>query len=205
MSLLQGNFSLRRFLVFGPVPTEGELQAALEQDRFTPFQDGVEEERTGWVDWRNLLITPPEENWVVQDRFAIFSLRIDTRRVPNALLKTQVELRLQALMTEGMAFVGKTARISLQDEIKAELTAKVLPTPKTIDLAWDLRGGILWTTAVSTKAVDLLICGFIKGFGVELQQLVPMTMAVRLQSELSLDSLLALDPLDLALEEVAGE
>jgi DNA recombination-dependent growth factor C len=206
MSLLQGNLSIRRFLALGPVPTEEDLVEGLTQDRFTPFEDGLEEERVGWADWRNLQITPPDPDWILQERFAILSLRIDIRRVPTSLLKAKVELALQNLaQNEGLAFVGKQARISITDEIKAELTAKVLPTPKTFDVAWDLKAGIVWTTASSTAAQGLLIGLFIKSFGVELQPLAPLLVAGRLVPEVSIESLMALDPLDLTLEEASNE
>ncbi len=157
MSMLQGTVSLKRFLVLGPVPDGKDLQAGLEQDQFRPFQDGLEEERVGWCDWRNPLITPPDPNWVSQERFAVFALRIDTRRVPNTLLKAHVDLRAQQLLQEkDLAFLGKEARISLQDEIKVELLKKVLPVPKVVEVAWDLKGGLLWTTASSAKAQGAL-------------------------------------------------
>lgn len=201
MSLLQGTLSLRRFLVLGPVPTEVELLEGLKQDAFRPFEDGLEEERMGWCDWRNLLIAPPDEDWVTQERFAIFGLRQDTRRVPSALLKAQVELKLQGLQKEkDLAFVGKEARTSLQDEVKAELLMKVLPIPKISEVAWDLKGGMLWTTASSTKTQSALIGLFIKSFGLELQPLAPLLLAGRLLPQVSAESLMALDPLDLTLE-----
>jgi DNA recombination-dependent growth factor C len=205
VSLLQGNFSLRRFLVFGQVPTEDDIHEGLRQDAFRPFEDGLEEERSGWADWRNLLITPPEENWVVQERFAILAIRIDTRKVPASLLRTQVELGVQALKEEGLSFIGNVACCSIQDEVKADLTRKVLPTPKTIDMAWDLKAGILWTTATSTKSVDHLISLFIKSFGMEISLLAPLLLAGRVQPHLSAESLLALDPLDFSLEEAGDE
>jgi len=202
MSILQGTVSLKRFLVLGPVPDPKDLQAGLEQDQFRPFQDGTEEERIGWCDWRNPLITPPDEDWVGQERFAVFGLRIDTRRVPPALLKAHVELRLQTLQKEkDLAFIGKEARISLQDEVKLELLRKVLPTPKVIEVAWDLKGGILWTTASSSKAQGALTSLFIKSFGCEIHPLAPLVLAGRLSPELSVEGLMALDPLDLELEE----
>ena len=201
MSLLQGTLSLRRFLVLGPVPTEVELMEGLRQDAFRPFEDGLEEERMGWCDWRNLLISPPDEDWVSQERFAIFALRQDTRRVPSALLKAQVELRLQGLQKDkDLAFVGKEARTSLLDEVKAELLLKVLPVPKISEVAWDLKGGMLWTTASSTKTQSDLIGLFIKSFGCELQPLAPLLLAGRLLPHVSVESLMALDPLDLTLE-----
>lgn len=202
MSILQGTVSLKRFLVLGPVPDPKDLQAGLEQDQFRPFQDGMEEERMGWCDWRNPLITPPDENWVGQERFAVFGLRIDTRRVPATLLKAHVELRLQTLQKEkDLAFIGKEARISLQDEVKLELLRKVLPTPRVVEVAWDLKGGILWTTASSSKAQGALTSLFIKSFGCEIHPLAPLVLAGRLNPELSVEGLMGLDPLDLELEE----
>ena len=203
MSLLQGSVTLKRFLVLGPVPSDKDLQEGLDQERFRPFEDGMEEERFGWCDWRNPLILPPDENWVNQERFAMFSLRIDTRRVPSSLLKAHVDLRSQQLLKEkDLAFIGKEARISLQDELKAELLAKVLPVPKVVEIAWDLKGGMLWTTAGSTKTQGALIGLFMKSFGCELQPLAPLLLAGRLVPQISVEGLMALDPLDLELEEV---
>ena len=201
MSILQGTVSLKRFLVLGPVPGEKDLQAGLEQDQFRPFQDGLEEERMGWCDWRNPLITPPDENWVGQERFAVFGLRIDTRRVPPALLKAHVDLRLQSLQKEkDLAFIGKEARISLADEVKVELLRKVLPTPKVVEVAWDLKGGLLWTTATSSKVQGVLAQLFVKSFGLELQPLAPLLLAGRLVPEMAPESLLGLEPLSLSLD-----
>ena len=108
MSLLNGTLSLRRFLVLGPAPEEQQLHDALSQDRFRPFEDGLEEERLGWCDWRNPLLAEPDPNWVSQDRFAVFGLRIDTRRVPPLLLKSHVDLRIQQVMKEkDLAFVAR--------------------------------------------------------------------------------------------------
>jgi DNA recombination-dependent growth factor C len=137
----------------------------------------------------------------VQERFAVFSLRLDTRRVPSALLKAQVDLRLQTLQKEkDLAFIGKEARISLADEVKADLLRKVLPTPKVAEVAWDLKGGMLWTTAASQKTQSALIGLFIKSFGCELQPLAPLLLAGRMLPHLPVESLMALDPLDLTLE-----
>ena len=202
MSMLQGSVSLKRFLVLGPVPDEKDLLAGLEQDQFRAFQDGLEEERAGWCDWRNPLITPPDGDWVGQDRFAVFALRIDTRRVPTTLLKAHVDLRLQSLQKEkDLAFVGKEARISLADEVKVELLRKVLPTPRVVEVAWDLKGGILWTTASSAKAQGVLTTLFIKSFGCEIHPLAPLVLSGRLCPDLSVEALMGMDPLDLELGE----
>ena len=201
MSLLQGGLSLRRYLALGPIPQELEVVEALESNPFRPFQDGSEEERMGWVDWRNPLIIPPERDWVMQDRFALFGLRIDTRRVPPILLRAHMDLRLASLQKEkDLAFVGKEARVALLDDVKSDLLRKVLPTPRIVEVAWDLKGGMLWTTAASGKSQTALLQLFHKSFGIEIQPMTPLHLASRLCPDIPAEVLMALDPLNLEVE-----
>lgn len=203
MSLLAGSLTAARFLVLGPVPSENAMGLQLDADRFRPFEDGLEEERLGWCDWRNPLLTPPDPDWMIQDRFALFSLRVDTRRVPATILKAHVELRAQRIIEEkDPKGLGREARNSLQDEVKAELLQKVSPTTKVYGVAWDLKGGQLWTTAASAMASGALLGLFMKTFGCELQPMAPLVLAARVAPHVGLDALLALDPLDLEVEEV---
>lgn len=203
MSLLAGSLTAARFLVLGPVPSELAMGLHLNADRFRPFEDGLEEERSGWCDWRNPLLTPPDPDWMIQDRFALFSLRVDTRRVPATILKAHVELRAQRIIEEkDLKGLGREARLSIQDEVKAELLPKVTPSTKVYEVAWDLKGGPIWTTAASAKASGALLGLFMKTFGCELQPMAPLVLAARVAPHVPTDALLALDPLDLEGEEV---
>lgn len=201
MGILSGGLSLKRFLVLGPVPDEEQRNEALRQDQFRPFEDGLEEERMGWCDWRNPLICPPDPDWVDRGEFLMLGLRIDTRKVPPVLLKAHLDLKTQSLMKEkDLAFIGKEARTSLQDEIKVELLRKVLPSPKIIEIAWDTKQGILWTTATSSKAQGALTGLFMKSFGVELQPMAPLILAGRVVPDVPTEVLLALDPMNFETE-----
>ena len=202
MSLLRGNISLRRFLVVGPVPTVENLLDGLRRNAFRPFEDGLEEERTGWCDWRNLLITPPDENWLSQDRFVVFSLRIDTRKVPGALLRAHVDLRIEkSEKSKESAFLAKKKyNTSIRNEVNSELLLEVLPTPKISELVWDTKGGILLTTVSSNGAQSALTSLFIKSFGCKLQPVTPLVLAERLLPNLSIEQLMLLNPLILTME-----
>ena len=200
MSLLAGTTSISRFQCLGPVPSESDRNDGLNQNAFRPFQDGLEEERMGWCDWRNPMLNP-DPNFTDQERFWVFGLRIDTRRVPAEVLRARVELRLQDLQKEkDLAFVGKEARLSLQDEIKAELLTKIFPSMKTFHVAWDFKGGRVITSATSSKAQSDLIGLFIKSFGIELQLIAPLVLAGHVAPHISTESLMAMDPLDLVVE-----
>ena len=200
MSLLQGPLSMDRLLVLGPVPSAGDRDDALRADAFRPFEDGLEEERLGWCDWRKPMEFP-DSDWIEQERFWSFGIRIDTRKVPNELLKAQVDARLLALQKEkDLAFVGKEARVSITDEVKAELLRKVLPTMKIAHVVWDWKGGVVYTTGTNKKFRSALIGLFIKSFGCELQLLAPLLLAGRVAPHVSIEALMAMDPLDLTLE-----
>ena len=200
MSLLQGSISLRRFLVIGLIPNETDLLGGLTRNAFHPFEDSLDEERIGWCDWRNLLIAPPDKEWLLQERFALFSLRLDSRKIPVTLLKAEVDLRLSNMQKNNTNIISKDARISLKDEVKAELLLKVLPVPKIVDVAWDLKQGMLWTTASSVKMQSVLITLFNKSFGCELQPLATLLLANQVLPGVSIESLIAMTPLDITSE-----
>lgn len=181
MSITQGTITLARFLALGPVPDEPKIAHALEDAVFRPFQDGLEEERSGTCDWRNLLL-PPDRNWAFQDGKALFGIRIDTRKIPAARLKAHVELRIQNLCADrGLAFVGKEVRLSITDEVKAELLPKQSPTSKVIEVCWDLKKGLVYTSATSKRTEGYVKTFFGAAFGIDLAPLTPSTLAAQLR------------------------
>lgn len=202
MGLLQGSISLRRFLVLGEVPGEDAVAEGLSKHRFRPFPNNSEdEESVGWADWRNPLIVPADKDWLRQGRYAVFALRMESRKVPPALVKAHTELRMQKLMKQkDLAFVGREAKLSIEDEVRSELIKQVLPVPRVADVAWDLKGGMLFTTAGSSKAQENLVILMKKSFGVEIQLVVPLSLAGRVAPGISVDDLLNLEPLDFSVE-----
>jgi len=66
-----------------------------------------------------------------------------------------------------------------------------------VETAWDLKGGVIWTTASNIKAQSHLTSLFMKSFGIELQPLAPLLLAGRLVPNIPADVLTALEPFDL--------
>lgn len=203
MGILHGTVTVQRFLALGPAPDDEAIMAGLKRERFRPFESGLEEERVGFCDWRNHLLVPAEEGWAFQDRFVVLGLRMDTRKVPPATLKAHVDLRLQRLMAEkDLVRVGKEARLSIQDEVKAELLHKEQPRTKMIEALWDRKAGRVTVMAAGSKPTEILTKLFMKSFGVELQLEAPLLAAERVTQGVRAEALLALDPFNLELEEV---
>lgn len=203
MSMLKGTISVTRFLALGPVPDDASLGVGLDRDRFRPFEDGLEEARVGWVDWRNHLLIPAESGWVQQGKYAAFALRIDTRKVPASTLKAHVDLKLQRLMDEkGWARVGNEIRLSIQDEVKAEILKKEQPRSKHLEILWDRKAGRVTTTATAAAALGAIQKLFMKSFGVELVTEGVLLVGERV-SGIKAETLSELEPMELELKEIA--
>ena len=198
MSLLSGTVSAFRFIVLGTWHGEADAALAREIDRFRPFEDGSEDSRHGWADWRNPLM-PVDPNFLSADGVATFALRIDKRKIPSAVLKAHVDQRIQKLLAEkDLAFLGKEARLSIMDEVKSELLPKVMPSMKVITCQWRFKDGIFLADGTS----DVLASQVVKTFGIELQPLCPLVLAGRVIPTLNPEALVGIEPLDLRIDEV---
>ena len=165
MSLLSGTLGFTRFKPEDNPLARNNLLTALQDNRFRPFQDGSDRERVGWASWRNPLITDIKEEDTFFDGYAVFSLRVDTRKIPPTLLNTHLELKIARLMeTKDLKFVGKEARTALKEEVIDELLPKMVPTTKTIDLAWNLKENVLCTTATSKSDISRMRTHFLSTF-----------------------------------------
>ena len=150
----------------------------------------------GWVDWKNPL-NPVDPATLAEGGVATFGLRIDKRKVPAVILKAHVDQRIRALMAaKDLAFIGKEARISIQDEVLAELLPKVMPSTRVVICQWNSKEGLFHADGRS----DALVAQVMKTFGVELAPLGPLLLAGRVAPALHTEELMALDPLDLTLE-----
>jgi hypothetical protein len=201
----KGTATFRRFLALGPVPNEEKIREALDEDQFRPFQSGSEEVRSGWCDWRNPLVVPAEEDMpLMVGDWAHMGLRIDTRKVPASTMRAHLNLRMQRLMKEkDLAFLGKDARISLQDEIKAELLPKQTPTTKLVEVAWHLKSGVVMIGSTGPSVVGEITSLLAKHFGLEMKPFSPIMLASKVAPDVSTGDLEDLEPLALGANQVA--
>jgi hypothetical protein len=158
MGILRGNISLARFATHTRTMPKEEICAKLIEHRFRPFEGGSDKERVGWAEWRNPLITDLDPDWILQDGYAAFALRVDTRQVPSALLKNHLMLRIEKFKKqEDLAFVPKETQKEMKEELEEELLRKVVPTTKSYEVVWDLREQTIWTNASSKSAQSQLL------------------------------------------------
>jgi hypothetical protein len=96
MGILSASCSFTRFKITEPVPKElwMEIPAKLRQFAFQDIDDIAEERGWGWTSFEDMLdmqwrSAPPEKG-----AYLAFALRLDTRRIPPAVLKKYVTIAL---------------------------------------------------------------------------------------------------------------
>lgn len=97
-NIYSASISFTRFRVIDPIPSEllTQIPEKLRQFAFRDIDDLPEMQAYGWVCFEDMLDTewrtaPPQKG-----NYFTFSLRLDTRRIPPAIIKKQLSLALKA-------------------------------------------------------------------------------------------------------------
>ncbi len=183
MSFTKGPVTVTRLLALGPVPSVTSALEAMKEEPYRPFQDGSEEERACICDFTNHLKGSPDEerSYTWMNGMLHFGIRFDTRKIPAAELSAHIEIRIETLMREkDLAFISKEARISIQDEVKAELLPKQKSVIKVTEVVWDMKKGILYVGSQSPKVVSYLQEFLFRVFRLDIQVLGQVNLASHL-------------------------
>lgn len=153
------------------MPPDFDLQAEAHKlfslHSFNPIDEGIEELSIGWVhteDPKAHSFTDPSTCW--HERYLVFSLRRDQRKIPAALLKEHFEKACEKYLSEnpGLSKVNKQRKEELKELVRQQLLAKTLPDPKVYDAVWDTEANVLTFTTLSPKTIELFEDFFKKTF-----------------------------------------
>ena len=104
MGILSNTVSFCQFKVLGPRP-QGDLyewaSQCLQKNAFQSIEKGAEELSVGWVhvdDMGASDFIAPHTFW--RDRYLVFSLRRDQRKVPTALVRAHLRLAEEKFLSD---------------------------------------------------------------------------------------------------------
>lgn len=186
MGLLGASCSFTRFRIVETVPRElwADIPAKLKQFAFHDIDDTADERAWGWTGFEDMLDTafrtsPPEKG-----AYLAFALRLDTRRVPPAVLKkhTLVALREEEvrIREQGKKFISRERRNELRDQVKLRLMSRFLPIPATFEVAWATDSNVVYLASTQAKLLDLFMNHFTLSFDLHLEPCTPYTLATTL-------------------------
>lgn len=206
MGFLNAACSFTRFRIVDPVTTEllNEVPQKLKQFAFRDIDETADEQSFGWVCFEDMLDTqwhtaPPEKG-----SYLTFTLRLDTRRVPAAVVKKHVSLALRSEMArakeQGKTYVSRERKKELKEQVLLRLRARFLPIPAEFHVVWSTDANTVWFASTQGKMLDLFTEYFTQTFNLDLEQLTPYSLAIALTDESDAARLDTIEPTCFAAE-----
>ncbi len=159
-----------------------EIEDRLKRNAFRDIDGSAEERSFGWVSFDNMLdpefaLCPPEKG-----PYLTFTLRLDTRRIPPAVLKKHVAVAMnqamQAMREQGKKFLAKEQKAEIRDQVELRLRARTLPIPACFDVIWDTNRQRVYIASTQSKLTELFEELFTHTFGLHLEPLTPYFLAL---------------------------
>lgn len=200
MSILSASLGLTRYRIIEEVPTEllQEIPAKLNKFCFVDIDATADERSFGWSNIDDMLDmnwtqSPPEKA-----EYFTFGLRLDTRRIPPAVLKKHYTIALNKELAhnkeQGKNFVSRDRKREVKEQVTLRLRARTLPIPAMFDIIWNPPANRIYLTTTNSKVRDLFEDYFTLTFDLHLEPLTPFFMALDVLGEDAAPKLENLDP-----------
>ncbi|CAK7046776.1 MAG: hypothetical protein DELT_00859 [Desulfovibrio sp.] len=199
MSFLKASTSFTRFRITEPVPQQlwSEVADKLKQYAFRDIDETSDERSLGWTSFDDMLDTnwydaPPQKG-----AYIAFALRLDTRRVPPAVLKKHTVIALKAEdvrnREQGKKYVSRERKKELREQVELKLRARFLPIPAEFAVVWNTQDNTVFFASTQPKMIEAFQEHFSQTFNLDLDQLTPYGLAAKILGE---DGLAKLDHLE---------
>lgn len=200
MGFINSTCTFTRFRIIDPIPDAlwMNIPDKLKQFSFHDIDDIPEERAWGWTSFEDMLDTswrsaPPEKG-----AYIAFALRLDTRRIPSAVLKKHVLIAVKEeearIKEQGKKFIARARKIELRDQVRIRLMQRFLPIPAVFDVVWATDANRVYLASNNTKLIDLFMEHFTLSFDLHLEQLTPYSLAAATLDEAAMTRLDNLEP-----------
>jgi len=200
LSILSASLGLTRYRIIEEVPNELLQQVPEKLQQFCMVDiDGTADERSfGWTNFDDMLDmgwtqSPPEKG-----EFFTFKLRLDTRRIPPAVLKKHFTVALNKELAQakeqGKTFISRDRKREIKEQVTLRLRARSLPIPAVFDVIWNPSQNRVYLDTTNSKVQALFEDHFKITFDLSLEPLTPFFMAMDILGEEAAPRLENLDP-----------
>jgi recombination associated protein RdgC len=185
MPVLSGAVTFSRFRSEpagnAPSDTKRWLAKGLKSGAFEPIDlKKTEDERaSGFVELENHDGTDFATGSVLYGEYVLFGFRIDTVKVPSAVLKAELDKWMKGFEKENGRAPTRGEKSENRASLRHMLRQRSVPNTKVHDVSWNLKTNQVQLWAASRKAVDEILLAMETAFEVKLQPLVPASLAAR--------------------------
>ncbi len=206
MGLTSSSSSFTRFRIMDDIPKE-LWTSILEKLQLFAFQDidnTSEETSHGWTCFDDMLdmqwhTAPPQKG-----EYIVFSLRLDTRRVPPGVIKKHLALALrdekQKMQEQNKTYISRERKKELKEQVMIRLRQRFLPIPAEFNVVWSTTNNTVWFMSTQNKMLEIFTELFTKTFNLHLDQMTPYGLASTFLNEAQLIQLDMLEPTHFAAE-----
>ncbi len=157
MSLKKGTLTFTRLRVADPLPADFSIAFAdrVKAFAFRDFFPENDDKSQGWTVLQDILDNDFKYGSHTLGDYRVFSLRIDRKKVPGALLRLRVLEAEQRLRGErGGKKLYREEKEALHGAVHQELLKQTLPIPSLFDCCWNLSEGMIWFAGHGEKVLQ---------------------------------------------------
>ena len=155
MGAFTGGLTYKTYYVHDALPERWRdpFEAGVKRNTFRPLNPEGEEERSiGWCSPHFPLDLDLHSGVFLYNEYIVLAMRIDTLKVPGPLLRIYAEQEARRLMVEqNRGSMSRYERSEIKERIRRELRRKIIPTIRTIDVAWSWQDGVVRFFTTSEK------------------------------------------------------
>ena len=189
MSFLKASTSFTRFRIIDDIPDGlwSSIPEKLRQFAFLDIDDIAEERAFGWTNFDDMLDTEWRQSPPEKADYLTFSLRLDTRRIPPAVLRKHTRIALRAeeerIKELGKKFIARDRKKEIAEQVKLRLMSRFLPIPAEFQVVWNTRTRQVYFASTQTKMIEMFVDLFARSFELRLEQMFPYALALELCGE----------------------
>jgi DNA recombination-dependent growth factor C len=202
VGILSSSVSLARYRVVHKIPDDfwPEIPDRLKKNKFRDIDQSAEERSFGWTSFDDMLDTTWSQGTPHKAHYLAFALRLDTRRIPPAVMKKHFRLALDLAKAElgekGQKFVSRDQKKEIKENVRFRLLAKTLPIPAVFDVVWDTSSNMVYLASNSPKIKELFVDQFTNTFELHLE---PQTLYFKAYAEMDKDQKKQLEEMEPAM------
>ena len=158
MGLLKGSLTFSRYRVKGELPAEFRpfFDRQIKKYAFRDLTASAEEQAFGWTCLENPLDTAFEGGRYCAGDFFYFSLRLDRKSVPPALLRLKcLEEERKSLKDSGRTRLFREQAREIKERVFLNLLTKAHPVPSFFDVCWSVPGGWLLVGSHADRVFEI--------------------------------------------------
>jgi len=180
LGILSASVSITRYKIDGilKTPVIETVLAGLKNNTIGEIDQEVVEMAVGWTSTHQPFFPDFEGSSFVVGPYFIFSLRIDTKRVPSKTVQKYVAIETKKKLVEGgREYLSREEKRMIKDHVTNMLYRRVPAVPGIYDIVWEHEAGSVWFFSNLKSANEAVETLFLKAFNLTLVRMFPYTSA----------------------------